>query len=433
MDRLRQAVDTKEGGKHLLQQLGDLDVPSAQKTKLADSIFQVLDSKSIAGDGNATPSASAGLQNALPVMQSITCISPRGKHDLYLSGEMLRFANTKSSLELKISDLEAVAVLDNMPRDKKGRVLLVLHLRRGVTAAYNKQKIVDIVFQVSSSDQLEIQHPKTTAKLKGPAVVVLCQLLGAFGVQPGAFIAPSQSIFRSAAGHNAIETVVKVNQGLLFPLPQHLLFLERPQIFIALADIRAVDFARAGGMSQTFDIHVHLKEGGLQEFSQIPQNEAFGLQQYMTNQGVALGGADEQPASAKAQPGPMDVSGSDSEEDSDFDPDKSSGSQPAASAEDNSKDDEAGSPDAQSSSEDDEDDSEEDVELFSDDDVPASKKDIRFVLGPGHWESRGRCLRPGRPPFLNFGGNRRPQIKVLSLWGIFQPYGVSQAHLQEPD
>ena len=88
----------------------------------------------------------------------------------------------------------------------------------------------------------------------------------------------------------------------------------QPQIFIALADITAVDFARASGMSQTFDVHIHVKEGGLQEFSQIPQNEASGLQQYMANQGVALGDSAQPPASAKAQPGPMEHSGSDSEE-----------------------------------------------------------------------------------------------------------------------
>lgn len=88
----------------------------------------------------------------------------------------------------------------------------------------------------------------------------------------------------------------------------------QPQIFIPLEQIKAVDFARASGMSQTFDVHVHLREGGLQEFSQIPQNEATGLQQYMAKQGVAVGGADQPPASVKAQPGPIDASGSDSEE-----------------------------------------------------------------------------------------------------------------------
>lgn len=88
----------------------------------------------------------------------------------------------------------------------------------------------------------------------------------------------------------------------------------QPQIFIPLEDIKSVDFARASGMSQTFDIHVHLSEGGLQEFSQIPQSEAAGLQQYVAKQGVALGGADQPPASIKAQPSLIDASGSGSEE-----------------------------------------------------------------------------------------------------------------------
>ena len=70
-------------------------------------------------------------------------------------------------------------------------------------------------------------------------------------------------------------------------------------------------------MSQTFDLHIHLQEGNPLEFSQIPQNEAPGLQQYMAKQGVSLSqDADVSAAvpDAKAQPAAGEASESDSEE-----------------------------------------------------------------------------------------------------------------------
>ena len=106
---LRQAVDTREGGKHLLQQLEDLDRAPCQEGKACRGrICQVLHSKRrqqvfkiCIKDQSSTPArvhhtATAmslcslqeirqyssqthlpALQNPLPIMQSITCISPR--------------------------------------------------------------------------------------------------------------------------------------------------------------------------------------------------------------------------------------------------------------------------------------------------------------------------------------------------------------------
>ena len=49
MDQLSQAVGTREGGKHLLQQLEDLDLPPAKKAKLAEAVFQVIHPAPTAG------------------------------------------------------------------------------------------------------------------------------------------------------------------------------------------------------------------------------------------------------------------------------------------------------------------------------------------------------------------------------------------------
>lgn len=48
----------------------------------------------------------------------------------------------------------------------------------------------------------------------------------------------------------------------------------QPAIFIPRTDIRALELARAGGTSATFDIVVHRRDGSVQEFGMLPRDEA---------------------------------------------------------------------------------------------------------------------------------------------------------------
>ena len=50
----------------------------------------------------------------------------------------------------------------------------------------------------------------------------------------------------------------------------------QPQFFIALADVRTVEVARATGGSSTFDFYVHLNDGTAHEFTQISRQELNG-------------------------------------------------------------------------------------------------------------------------------------------------------------
>lgn len=108
MDQLSQAVEARQGGKNLLQQLGDLDVHPAKRAKLAKAIYEVLGpqtttgipeqtlfgnfdlytrwpwaeepsalSCAVTGNGSTIQGPSAAPEDALQVMQSVTCISPR--------------------------------------------------------------------------------------------------------------------------------------------------------------------------------------------------------------------------------------------------------------------------------------------------------------------------------------------------------------------
>lgn len=82
----------------------------------------------------------------------------------------------------------------------------------------------------------------------------------------------------------------KVNPGFLFPLPRHILFIERPPLCIPHSAVSGLEFARPA--SSTFDMVLHLKKppnggsgggGGaavVVELSQIDRNELGRLQAY---------------------------------------------------------------------------------------------------------------------------------------------------------
>ena len=95
--------------------------------------------------------------------------------------------------------------------------------------------------------------------------------------------------------------------------------LLQPAIFIHTNKIRSVDFARAGGASSTFDFQVHLKDGAIEEFSNISRHELNALQDWVNKTGLAVGfpsDSEEEP-SQHAAPGDDD---SDDDDDEDFDP-----------------------------------------------------------------------------------------------------------------
>lgn len=147
-----------------------------------------------------------------------------------------------------------------------------------------------VAWQFSTDEQLDVAHPNdTSARLQGPSVVVLCQALGMMGVPPSAFCSPSSDVFQSSHKGLAISAFVKVNQGWLFPLDSALCFVEKPPMLIPHSEIKSVELGRAGGMSATFDLIIHLKSGDNVEFGQIGAEELANMSRYIADKKFKVG------------------------------------------------------------------------------------------------------------------------------------------------
>lgn len=374
MDALQKLVSTMEEGLEVIKALQDLNAPAEQKEHLASFIVAFV--KRTERQSSVEEKENKDINTDLPhehlsVVKSVTSILPRGKHDLIFLETCLRLRGTKQDTDIPYSKILDVAIIDNMPKDPKKRVLLFLNLQSD-TGSKSKAGLAAFVFQVQRDAELDLASPTPGSdRLTGPAVVVLCRALGLRGVQPTAFVAPSKDLFCSSNGHVAVEAVMGVNQGWLFPLQSALCFLEKPPIWIAHKDINFVEFCGTGAGSRTFDFCLHIMEDKTIEFTNLSKSDFGAVSSYVSRSGLTIG--TEEGAEQVDGTGQKEIHESDDSdaEDSDFDPEDSSSECESAtgnSANDAGEKDEDGSEDEDCEA----DDSDSDASFVSEEGVPAA-------------------------------------------------------------
>lgn len=86
--------------------------------------------------------------------------------------------NRQPKLYTSFSSLFA-QILDSIPKDTKGRVLIYVHLDASARVLNGKTNLTSFVMQVTAEQQLDIAHPRVPdQRLQGVAAVVLCQAFG---------------------------------------------------------------------------------------------------------------------------------------------------------------------------------------------------------------------------------------------------------------
>ncbi|KAI8112087.1 hypothetical protein M9434_003411 [Picochlorum sp. BPE23] len=292
-------------------------------------------------------------------VEQLTFLHPRGKQRLGFLTDRLVVQTSKHDIVILSSDVTDVVILDSIPKDTKNRVWILLQFKDDANIMNGKTRMKACVIQVHATQEIEMKHPKDSSRtLSGNAAVVLCQAIGCCGISPQIFHGSAPEVFQSCNAASAVEAFVRARQGHLFPLKSGLCFLESPAIFIHTNKIRSVDFARAGGASSTFDFQVHLKDGAIEEFSNISRHELNSMQDWVNKTGLSVGF----PSDSEEEPSQHVASGddgSDDDDDEDFDPYKKSSKKLKTTGEDSG--DEDGGDASSSSSEDDE----GDVELVS--------------------------------------------------------------------
>lgn len=230
------------------------------------------------------------LDSALSVVSQLSCLCPRGKHDLAFFGDNFVLKTTKADYLVPYSAVNKLAIFDSIPKDTKGKVILYLQIDGLMGTVKGKAPLHAVVIQTTVSAQLAIQNPKDQSLLlNGNTAIALCQAFGLMGVSPSSFCSPDPSIFSSATKAVGVEAYVKARAGYLFPLSAGICFLESPAQFLPMDSIMSVDMTRTGGGSATFDIIFYMNDGSHNEFSNIDRSELKYIEDYIEKVNIPIG------------------------------------------------------------------------------------------------------------------------------------------------
>jgi len=94
----------------------------------------------------------------------------------------------------------------------------------------------------------------------------------------------------------------------------------QPAIFIPTSKISSLDFARAGGASSTFDLHVFMKDGSFHEFSNISRHELGAMEDWAKAVDLPIGSPLSEDDGTCNEESQMEMDEEDDEDDDDFNP-----------------------------------------------------------------------------------------------------------------
>lgn len=80
----------------------------------------------------------------------------RGRFEVLLCKDRLALRSAKALLEVPYKDIDVVYILDGMPAERKGRVVLLAHLRAGTALQHGKQQLQSVVLEAKEADTLDV-------------------------------------------------------------------------------------------------------------------------------------------------------------------------------------------------------------------------------------------------------------------------------------
>ena len=110
--------------------------------------------------------------------------------------------------------------------------------------------------------------------------------------------------FLSYHQQSGIKCSIKAAEGFLYCLEKAFMFVPKPATYLSFDSVKSITFSRVGGAisaSRTFDITVHLKEGGDNQFSNINREEQKPLEDFFKLKGLRVKNEMEEDNSLLAQ------------------------------------------------------------------------------------------------------------------------------------
>ena len=234
-------------------------LPEEHRPAFAHLISSILSSgESTAVSSSSSPPVSSHVAAAPPpppaavfdraaVVHSfldLSFLTPRGKFDLLLTAASLILTNSKlqqTSIIPLSSLLHALCVPDGNKRD----LCVVLDLARAQAITVGKARHSLLAFRCEAKSSVSSRFLSAISSLS-PATRI---------------DSASPVVFSSSTSLPFVSCYHGTSDGELYPLPSGLLFIRKPLLFIAVADVDGLSLSRGNGGGKTFDLGVGVKTG----------------------------------------------------------------------------------------------------------------------------------------------------------------------------
>lgn len=214
--------------------------------------------------------------DAIAIFREIQCLTPRGRYDIKIFQAFFQLHGKTFDYKIPMSTVLRLFLL---PHKDNRQMFFVLSLdppiKQGQTRyhylvfLFGNEEDTSIELPFTEEELKEKYENKLTKELSGPVYEVLGKIMKVLVNRkltgPGSFVGHSQT--------PAIGCSYKAAAGYLYPLERGFIYVHKPSIHIRFEEIAAVNFARSGGSTRSFDFEIELKSGTVHTFSSIEKEE----------------------------------------------------------------------------------------------------------------------------------------------------------------
>jgi len=134
---------------------------------------------------------------------------------------------------------------------------------------FGNEEEITLELPFSAQEIKDKYEDKITKELSGPTYEVMGKIMKVLVNRK--ITGPANFVGHS--GTAAIGCSFKAAAGYLYPLERGFIYIHKPPLHIRFEEIAAVNFARSGGSTRSFDFEIELKSGTVNTFSSIEKEE----------------------------------------------------------------------------------------------------------------------------------------------------------------
>ncbi|GAV03684.1 hypothetical protein RvY_14074 [Ramazzottius varieornatus] len=218
--------------------------------------------------------------DALMSLNEVPCLTPRGRYELKVYPTFLQLHGKTFDYKITYSSVLRIFIL---PHSDGRQMFFVLSLDPPIKQGQTRYPFLVLNFK-KDEDPIEVELEITEKELKdkydgrlekhlsGQTYEVLGRVMK--GLVNRKITVPGS--FKGVSG-SCVACSYKAAAGLLYPLDRGFIYVHKPAIYVRFDEISAVNFARGGGNTRSFDFEIETRNGLVHTFSSIQKEEYYKL------------------------------------------------------------------------------------------------------------------------------------------------------------